>query len=235
MRDNLPYYGRLLARHGHEWKVEIAEIGPDWDGALRELVRLHKMRASFSNDPCRVDHFSLPAHREFFEQLHDAFREDTRAFIGSLRVDGEVVAAQIYLDNSETLIFSYSGHDPNWSRYSPLLVLQAEIIKQAIDRGMKRLDLLCGEAEWQERWKPTRDFPINKLTLASKAPLPTLRCAYYLLARESTIYWTKTRLHRWLRRQRIAATLESLAQAMYMGHGRHIHMLIRLHQMRMHY
>jgi len=233
MRDNLPYYGRLLTRHGHEWHVEII-TGSNWNRALQDLIHLHRLRATLSNDPNRLSHFTHPEHVAFIDELK-SLPGNTRAFVGTLRVNDEVIAAQLYLDDGLTLICSYSGHDPAWSRYSPLFVLQVEMIKSAIARGVKRLDLLCGEADWQERWRPTRDFPINKLTLASKRLLPTLRCVLYVLKRESTIWWHKTRLHRWIRRQRIVQSIESLTQACYFGHARHIHMLVTLHRMHARY
>jgi hypothetical protein len=222
MRDNLPYYGRLLNRHGHQWHVEVAEIGPDWDRALGELVRLHRLRTYVSDNPNRVDHLATGAHREFLSLIHNTLRGDNRTYVGLMRVAGQVVAAQIYLEDQGTLVMSYCGHDPEWSKYSPLLVLQAEMIKEAISRGLNRLDLLSGTADWQERWKPTREHPVNKLTLASKRPVATVRCTNYVLCREATIYWQKTRLRRWIYRKRIVPTLQSFVQAIYMGHGRHV-------------
>ena len=234
MRDNLPYYGRLLTRHGHEWQFTAAEIGPDWTRALDELIRLHRLRACRSNDADRVDHLSTSAHRDFLNALHDNFLGETRCFIGLLTVDGAAVAAQLFLEDAQTLTLSYSGFDDKWSRYSPLLVLQAEAIKQAIERGVKRLDFLCGEAQWQERWQPVREFPINKLTLASRRPLATIRCINYVLAREIAIYWHKCRLSRWLKRTRPQNSLQSLGQALYLGAARHAHLLTYAHRVRLH-
>ena len=207
MRDNLPYYGKLLTRKGHDWRVEIADIGPDWNQAVDELVRLHRMRACLSDDPDRVDHLSLQAHRDFLDRVHDEFQSDTRSFIALLRVDGEVVGAQLFFEDTKTLVVSYSGYNQAWAKFSPLLVLQVEVIKSAIDRKVERLDLLCGEASWQERWLPKREFPINKLTIASKRPFATWKCTNYVLQRELSIYIHKTRLGRWMQRRMILAKL----------------------------
>ncbi len=235
MRDNLPYYSRLLTREGHDWQIEIADIGPDWQSALSDLIRLHRLRACASNDKNRVDHFSSAAHKDFFNAIHDAFRRNTRSFICILRIDGETAAAQLFLDDGKTMVLSYSGYDPRWSRYSPLLILQSEMIQQAISRGIQRLDLLCGEAQWQERWQPTRDFPINKLVLASKRPIATIRCINYVVARELLIYWGKSRFARWLKRTRASSSLQSCGQALYLGLARHAHLLNYAHRLRCHF
>ena len=234
MRDNLPYYGRLLVRKGHSWQVDVAEIGPEWHRAVNELIRLHRLRACMSNDPDRVDHLSTAAHRDFLNAVHDTFRGESRTFIGLLRVDEEVVAAQLYYEDSRTLVISYSGYDLKWSSFSPLLVLQAEIIKRTIDRGTQRLDFLCGEAQWQERWQPIREFPINKLTLASKRPLATIRCINYVLVREIFIYWNKCRVSRWIKRNRLLSSLQSFGQAIYFGSARYSH-LLATHRPRLHF
>jgi hypothetical protein len=234
MRDNLPYYGRLLTRKGHVWQAEMAEIGPDWNSAVSDLVRLHQLRACLSKDADRVDHLNELSHQDFLNAVHDAFRREARSFIGLLRVDGVVVAAQLYFEDDRTLVMSYSGFDLKWSSFSPLLVLQAEVIKKAIDRGIGRLDLLCGEAMWQERWQPRRDFPINKLTLASRRPLAILRCTNYVLLRELTIYWHKCRLSRWMKRSRLVAGVQSVGQAIYLDQARHAHLLMQVHRLRLH-
>jgi len=235
MRDNLPYYGRLLTREGHTWQIEVADLGPDWQRALTELVRLHRLRACASNDKHRVDHLNTEAHKNFLGSMHDSFRGDTRSYIAMLRVDNEIVGAQLLLDDGRTMVVSYSGYDPKWSRYSPLLILQSEMIQQAIARGVSRLDLLCGRAQWQERWQPTRDFPINKLILASKSLLATVRCINYVIARESTIYWQKSKLCRWLKRSRLMGSLQSCVQALYLGQARHAHLLMLAHRLRFHF
>ena len=234
MRDNLPYYGRLLIRQGHNWHVEMADIGPEWDRGVGDLIRLHRLRAWVSNDITRRDHLPTDAHKQFLDAVHNAFRGDTRAFIGLLFVDGKVVAAQSYLDDSRTLILSYSGHDPAWAKYSPLLVLQAEVIKQAIERGAQRLDFLYGMARWQERWQPKRDHPLNKLAMISKKPVPVLKCGYYVCLREVAVMWERSRVKRWICRNRAIAASQSFMQAMYVTQGRHFHLLLSLHRLRMH-
>ncbi len=235
MRDNLPYYGRLLIRQGHEWHVEMADIGPEWDRGVSDLIRLHRLRAWVSKDITRRDHLPADAHKQFLDVVHNAFRGDTRAYIGLLFVDGKVVAAQSYLEDSRTLMLSYSGHDPTWAKYSPLLVLQAEVIKQAIERGTQRLDFLYGMAPWQERWQPKRDHPLNKLAMISKKPLSTIKCSYYLGLREVSVLWERSKIKRRISRSKAIAASQSFMQALYITQGRHIHLLLSLHKLRMHY
>lgn len=235
MRDNLPYYGRLLVRQGHTWNVEIADIGPEWDLGVQQLIKLHRLRAWKSNDASRRDHLPTDCHKHFLDVVHNAFRGDSKAYIGLLYVDGKVVAAQSYLEDSRTLMLSYSGHDPAWSRYSPLLVLQGEVIKQAIERGTQRLDFLYGMAPWQERWQPKRDHPLNKLAMVSKRPSSTLKCLYYMGCREVSVLWERSKIKRWICRNKAIAASQSFMEALYVSHGRHMHLLFSLHRMRAHY
>src|SRR5438093_5595826 len=46
----------------------------------------------------------------------------------------------------------YSGYKPSWSRYSVGMLTAAEILKDAVTRGVTRVEFLRGANEYKSRW-----------------------------------------------------------------------------------
>jgi CelD/BcsL family acetyltransferase involved in cellulose biosynthesis len=77
--------------------------------------------------------------------------------VATLTVGGEVIGAHAFLQTPRTVCAYYSGFDPQWRRFSPLTIITAGFLRQAIDRGARQLCFAPGQAPWKSRWggKPT--------------------------------------------------------------------------------
>jgi CelD/BcsL family acetyltransferase involved in cellulose biosynthesis len=64
------------------------------------------------------------------------------------------------LESPGRLLAHHASFAPESAHFSPLFILQTEVIKDAISRGLRMLDLLPGNAPWQQRRraKPNRHF-----------------------------------------------------------------------------
>lgn len=178
MRDNLPYYPRLLQRAGHSHEVIFA------DDLAEDLVRLHKKRNESRLDPKRVDHFATPDEQALQEKVWSRLAEEGKGYYAALVVDGALVAVQAFAELDQTLLIGYSGFDPEWRSFSPLLILQSEVFKSAMVRGVRRLNFQRGCRAWQTRWKAEPMGVIHSTTIVSKNPISIAKCLIQFAGRE---------------------------------------------------
>jgi CelD/BcsL family acetyltransferase involved in cellulose biosynthesis len=75
-----------------------------------------------------------------------------QASIVMLEIRGAVVAAQAFLEAPGCVSVYYSGYDERWYDYSPLTVITAEMIKNAAERGVGRMEFPPGTTSWKLRW-----------------------------------------------------------------------------------
>lgn len=226
MRDNLGYYPRLLVRHGHTFQVRVIQ-GEEIARATETLVDLHKRRLAASNDLRRTDHFPTQLQADFQAQ---ALSLAENGFIAILEVDGIAIAAQSFMEAQDTLLIGYSGFDPEWSNYSPLLVLQSEVFQGAMGRGVRRLDFQQGHRHWQTRWLAKPDGHIFTVTSIRKAPVSLARAALYFGRREIVRGLSEKRLRRlW------AKVVEKGAATLGLDLPRVVLNLERLHHLGVHH
>jgi hypothetical protein len=189
MRDNLVYYPRLLTRDGHSFEVTLHSEPQAVKLAADQLIALHRRRALEDPSGRHDNHIPGEAQAKMLREALVRMSENGSAFVATLTVDGEVVAAQAFLQSDGgrgggQLLMHYSGFAQSHSRYSPLLVLQSEVLKYSIARGITEMNVLFGEAQWQKRWNAAPRQPVGQCRLASMRPVSLLRGGLYALRRD---------------------------------------------------
>lgn len=184
MRDNLGYYPRLLTRENRAFQVDVHSDAEPVRVATRRLVELHRKRAHADATGRRDDHIPSDLQATMLEASLPELAAQGKATVATLTVDGVVVAAQAFLKSDRQLLVHYSGFDPDYSRYSPLLVVQAEVLRGAIESGVSEMNVLMGEAPWQKRWNAESKTYVRQCRMASLWPHSLLRCTAYALRRE---------------------------------------------------
>lgn len=152
MRSNVRYYPRLMARERHPHSFEIARTADEVTAALPVLWTLHSARAAARTKIRHHDYMKPPARRAFLAEVLPLLASRGEASIGLLKVDGAIVGAQLWLERDRAIFLYYSGFDPAWSRYSVAMVATAEIFKDAISRGIDRVEFLRGANHFKSRW-----------------------------------------------------------------------------------
>jgi hypothetical protein len=157
MRDNIAYYPRRLEREVGAFSVQIARRPASVARATADLISRHRLRS--------LDREGIPHRNHIPGQEQAGFIEDAlarlavigRMAVATLSVGGEVIGAQAFLQTPRTVWAYYSGFDPRWRRFSPLTIITAGFLRQAIDRGARQLCFAPGQAPWKSRWggKPT--------------------------------------------------------------------------------
>ena len=174
MRENIPYYRKKFMKEGIDIIIEPVEL-KDLKTSIDALVALHKKRTYLDESNLHVDYFAHPKQRSLLEHALEKMIPTGEAQLVVLKANGIIIAAQMFLQSDNMLIAHYSGFDPEWSRFSPLFVLQTSVIRQAIERGVGTMNLLRGNALWQRRWGASAVDQIIDITLAKRTILPRVR------------------------------------------------------------
>ena len=182
MRDNLTYYPRLLDRRGHSWQVRTARTPDEVRAAADVLITLHHRRAQSTTGAKHLDHLPTPRHEDFLRDALGALAARGDATVWTLEVAGIPVAAQAVLGSGARgdgamITFHYSGFDPHWHAYSPVLILNAHALQDAIGRGIPLANYLPGAEPWKTRWGATDTYAREELTWVLPRPLSALRAA----------------------------------------------------------
>lgn len=152
MRDNLAYYPRKLTKAGHRWSVRLVRRPDQIRAWLPVLFSQHADRAHSGRGRRHVDHIPDEKHRRFLLECLPALAASGMAFLAVLEVDGRPVASQTFLEAGGILTFCNSGFDPDWYDFSPLTIVAAEVIRDAIGRRVSTLNFLPWDAPWKTRW-----------------------------------------------------------------------------------
>jgi len=170
MRDNIKYYPHLLARRGHEAHTRFVTDPDEMHPALDEFVRLHRARAGLTDTRRHDDRFGRASHQEFLHRVAPTLAEQGMMRIALLAVDGQNAAAQITLEHGDTIYIYYSGFDPAWRQYGVAMSVTADCIRDALERGVRRVNFLRGTGQFKQRWDTT-SAPVGKLTLCGDSLL----------------------------------------------------------------
>jgi CelD/BcsL family acetyltransferase involved in cellulose biosynthesis len=152
MRSNIRYYPKLMEREGHPYSFEIARSPGEVAAALPTLWALHTARASALTRNRHDDYLKQPSRRAFMLDAIPRLAARGEAAIGLLRVHGDIVAAQLWLEQDRAIFVYYSGYQPRWARYSVAMITTLEILKDAISRGGERVEFLRGANDFKSRW-----------------------------------------------------------------------------------
>lgn len=202
MRDNLPYYPRLLKRDGHDFQIFYCRDSESIREAARDLVRLHKLRVFSEVGRTHQDYFGLPIQAEMLATGFAAVSGTGGGFLATLKVGDQCVAAQGFLEFGGEMVVHYSGFSPDFAKYSPLLVLQSEVFRVAMEaRGIRRLNLLHGNAQWQKRWSAQAERSELRCLMIRRSIPAFLRCGLYAVARETAAYYRRSGLSRLIARR----------------------------------
>lgn len=183
MRSNSRYYAKLLVRHGHSFELEVAETPGHVSRAMPEVIRLHQTRAQ-ATSISRVqhwDHFYRNDRASFMEEVAPELAAKGEFKVGLLRLDGEVVAGQMWFEKENTIFLYYSGFVPEWAKYGVQLVTTLEVLKSGMRRGMRHVEFLRGGGQVKERWDT--DVRVVRNVLCATQPAVARRIQQASLAR----------------------------------------------------
>ena len=152
MRDNVKYYPRLMQRHGHTYAFDVARTAEEVAACLPVLYDLHRARARADMRVPHPDYFEVSHRRDFMTELAPLLAERDQLRVGILRINGEPVAAQMWLERGRVMFVYYSGYRIPWAKHSVALITTMEAFRDAMDRGINQVEFLAGGGFPKERW-----------------------------------------------------------------------------------
>lgn len=152
MRDNVRYYPRLMERRGLAYSFEVASNRPEVSAVLPILFQLHRERAESAMAIAHDNYFEYPNRRAFIREVAPLLADKGQVRIGLIRINGEPVAVQMWLEHGDTMFLYYSGFLPAWRNQSVALLATIGAFKDAIGRGARQIEFLAGGGHPKERW-----------------------------------------------------------------------------------
>ncbi len=196
MRENLPYYPKLLKRHDLDSAIEVLTEVDEVEAAVGELVRLHRLRVEQDPNHSHENYFQTIDQERFYIEAVVGMLPLKEAFVAKLVIEGDTAAVQVFLRKQDTLLVHYSGFDPKYSKYSPLFILQARVFQDALESGVQHLDLMAGNALWQKRWNALPVNSYSKVLAVRKHVASIGRAAVYVTRRELHAFWRRSGFRR---------------------------------------
>jgi CelD/BcsL family acetyltransferase involved in cellulose biosynthesis len=161
-RKNLRQAETRLARDGAVFQtVPAAEV----KDAMRVLFRLHAARWQERREPGML---AADALQRFHLDAAARLARSGHLRLNTLRLGGEIVAAQYNLWREGRLFYYLSGFDPAHARRSPGLALLAWTIRAAIAEGAAEIDFLRHREAYKYQWG-ARDRLNRKLLVSHSA------------------------------------------------------------------
>lgn len=131
-----------------------AVTGGELDRAVIDrFLDLHQSRSD--HDGSGIDHhdaYADPRHRELLRTVLPALAQEGWATVFELHIDGVVVASQLALRAPATSYVHSSGFDPAVWSLGPTTLLQAELIRTAIECGDRVVNFSPGPNVSKLRW-----------------------------------------------------------------------------------
>ena len=95
------------------------------------------------------EEFMTPEMKSYFAEIAARFQERGWLSLTFLQIEGKEVATFFSFEFSGTEYVYNSGYDPEFSRFSPGIVLAALCIRQAIEKRMVRFNFLRGREKYK--------------------------------------------------------------------------------------
>jgi CelD/BcsL family acetyltransferase involved in cellulose biosynthesis len=130
-------------------RIRKCQERAELESALETLFELHGSHWQLRGLP---GSFQVPERRRFYRELAPLLLSRQRLEFWLLELDEKIVAAQFALRHGETVYSLQEGFDPEYSSDSVGYVLRGHVLRNLIDRGIRRYDFLGGAGESKTRW-----------------------------------------------------------------------------------
>jgi len=184
-------------RDGLTPEFHVRETNAEISAALERWLKLHAMRAEFTETIVHRDVFAIDPPRAFLRAMLGELAARGLVRIFELELKGQVVASRIGFVLGNTLYLYFSGYDPAFRQYSVMTTTVAEVLKWAIAQGLTSVNLSPGNDVSKTRWSPT-EISYLKAVL----PSPSMRgLVFHRIAHVATTMPVAASLLSFARRQ----------------------------------
>jgi CelD/BcsL family acetyltransferase involved in cellulose biosynthesis len=141
-RHELERKTRKIYREG---KVTLSQVTDPWviKDRMEEFFALHR-----ASRPEKAD-FMNNDMKSYFFSLAQLFRQRGWLKLSFLSMNDKNIAAVMGFEYLNTLYIYNSGYDPFYSYLSPGIVLLGQLIREAIDKSLSKVDFLRGDESYK--------------------------------------------------------------------------------------
>jgi CelD/BcsL family acetyltransferase involved in cellulose biosynthesis len=157
--------------------------------ALDNLFTLHQRRWNLANE---LGSFRSYERRQFYRRMAEAFLHRGWLEFWLLRLDENVVAAQLCFRYRDTVYLLQEGFDPQFAVHKVGYALRAAMLRRFIETGANRYDFLGGFNTHKQNWGAQQGAYIN-LSFAAPRSLGSLCVTLEKCATESK-EWLRQRV-----------------------------------------
>ena len=130
-----------------DWSVSICESDEQRQLALKALEELHRKRWESKGQP---GSFITDEYLTFHRDVIATFSRNDQLWLVTLVLNGNTIGVLYLFLWRNTLLFFQSGFSPDYESLSPGHVLFTYVIREAIERGVERIDLLKGDYQYKK-------------------------------------------------------------------------------------
>ena len=150
------YLAGLKKKHRHELRRKVRNLEAAGEVAFTSATApaevasgvetlLTMMRASREDKEA----FLTPPTEAFFRDMTAALSEHGLVRLSTLALDGHAIATVLTFETAETAMLYNSGFDPAYGHLAAGLVSKAFVVRDAIARGLRRVDFLRGDEDYK--------------------------------------------------------------------------------------
>lgn len=165
-------------RAEREHDMQFLERDPDPD-ALTALIR---MKSEQCRDRGWAQLFDDPSATDLVERAACRRGHGMTGFVSTLRLDGDIAAAALFLDSTDTRALWITAFAAQWSSYSPGIMLMLRAAEGAARQGLRRLSFGKGDEEFKRTLSQDAEH-LASGTLSGSGPGGTLFAARVAPAR----------------------------------------------------
>ena len=173
IRESVRHCYNSLLRDGLRHQLRVLSDSEDVLAHLTHFFALHGNRSKVRGSVAHPDYFASDRHQSFLKTLiQRSAGTACPLHMFQLMLNDQVVAIRLGFVVNDELYFYYSGYDTAYARYSVMTTLVAEVMRWAMDRGVKRINLSVGRDVSKTRWSPAeiriddchfiRNTPLNR-------------------------------------------------------------------------
>jgi hypothetical protein len=122
---------------------------------MEQFYHWHALRANNTETVTHPDYFKNTRHRKFIESLANELCPSGQMKLFELNLNDKPVAYRLGFVHGDTLYLYFSAYDPQFSKFSVMTTLVAEMIKWAINEKIKYVNLSFGRDNSKVRWGPS--------------------------------------------------------------------------------
>lgn len=157
IKESLRRCHNSLARESLSPRLEVVDVADAIAQRLDAFYALHGKRAALATTVSHPDYFAKAQHRELLANVlaHCNASPGLQPYLFCLWIEDQCVAMRLGFRTTRELYFYYSGYEPDWSQYSVMTTLVAEMLQWAIQQGLPSANLSVGTDVSKTRWSPS--------------------------------------------------------------------------------